>query len=170
MNTKSDRELSASVNRRGFMDDMSRGLSGIALASLLAGDELLSGQASVAESSTANSRATDSGKAPSRPKIDPSRPFAARDAHFTARAKNVVVIFCSGACSHLDTFDYKPELIARHGQSMPGADGLITFQGEQGNLTKSPWKFRPRGESGKWFPISCRNWATSRMTCASSTR
>ena len=32
---------------------------------------------------------------------------------------------------------------------MPGADGLITFQGAQGNLRQSPWTFRPRGESGK---------------------
>ncbi len=32
---------------------------------------------------------------------------------------------------------------------MPGADGLVTFQGKQGNLTKSPWEFRPRGECGK---------------------
>ncbi|MEZ5945065.1 MAG: DUF1501 domain-containing protein [Planctomycetaceae bacterium] len=69
--------------------------------------------------------------------------------HFPARAKNVVVIFCSGACSHLDTFDYKPELISRHGQPLPGGDELVTFQGAQGNLTKSPWEFRPRGESGK---------------------
>ena len=59
------------------------------------------------------------------------------------------MIFCSGACSHLDTFDYKPELIKRHGQPMPGGDKLITFQGEQGNLTRSPWEFRPRGQSGK---------------------
>ena len=44
------------------------------------------------------------------------------------------MIFCSGAVSHLDTFDYKPELIKRHGQPMPGADKLVTFQGEQGNL------------------------------------
>ena len=32
---------------------------------------------------------------------------------------------------------------------MPGAEGLKTFQGDQGNLTKSPWKFKPRGQSGK---------------------
>ena len=31
---------------------------------------------------------------------------------------------------------------------MPGGN-IVTFQGEQGNLTQSPWKFRPRGESGK---------------------
>jgi hypothetical protein len=59
------------------------------------------------------------------------------------------MIFCSGAVSQVDTFDYKPELIKRHGQPMPGAEGLITFQGQQGNLTKSPWEFRPRGQSGK---------------------
>ncbi len=59
------------------------------------------------------------------------------------------MIFCSGAVSQIDTFDYKPELIKRHGQPMPGAEGLITFQGQQGNLNKSPWEFRPRGQSGK---------------------
>ena len=32
---------------------------------------------------------------------------------------------------------------------MPGAGGLITFQGEQGNLVKPLWKFEPRGQSGK---------------------
>ena len=32
---------------------------------------------------------------------------------------------------------------------MPGGDKLITFQGEQGNLTQSPWEFKPRGQSGK---------------------
>ena len=36
------------------------------------------------------------------------------------RAKRVLMIFCSGACSHLDTWDYKPELIKYDGQPMPG--------------------------------------------------
>ena len=60
-------------------------------------------------------------------------------------------IFCTGAVSHLDTWDYKPELIKRHGQPMPGVEKLITFQGENGNLARSPWTFRPRGESGKYI-------------------
>ena len=34
-------------------------------------------------------------------------------------------------------------------QPMPGADKLITFQGENGNLVQSPWVFKPRGQSGK---------------------
>ncbi len=128
------------LDRRGFLQHSATGLSGIALAMLLARQGLLADDAP---------RLTVGGKTPIRPKIDPGRPFAPRDAHFPAAAKNVLVIFCSGACSHLDTFDYKPELIARHGQPMPGADNLVTFQGQQGNLTKSPWTFRPRGESGK---------------------
>ncbi|MCD8534746.1 MAG: DUF1501 domain-containing protein [Verrucomicrobia bacterium] len=78
-----------------------------------------------------------------------SNPYAARTPMNAPAAQNVLVIFCSGACSQLETFDYKSELIRRNGQPMPGADGLRTFQGEQGNLTRSPWEFRPRGQSGK---------------------
>ena len=72
---------------------------------------------------------------PDRPER-PSRPAA----HFPPKARRVVHIFCTGAVSHLDTWDYKPELIKRHGQPMPGAEKLITFQGENGNLTRSPWE------------------------------
>ncbi|MCH2365193.1 MAG: DUF1501 domain-containing protein, partial [Planctomycetes bacterium] len=127
------------LNRRSFLGNMSSGLGGIALAQLLNSQGLLGSE--------------DDGKAPSekkplRPEIDPRRPFAPRKPHFKPRARNVVVIFCAGACSHIDTFDYKPELIKRHGKPMPGGK-LITFQGEQGNLIKSPWEFKPRGKSGK---------------------
>ena len=119
------------LNRRHFLQHTSQGLGGIALASLLAREGLL---------------ATEG---PIRPRIDVGKPFASRKPHFKAKANKVLVIFCSGACSQLDTFDYKPELIKRHGQPMPGADKLITFQGAQGNLTRSPWEFKPRGQSGK---------------------
>jgi len=118
------------LNRRSFLGNTVSGLGSIALASLLAQDQLLA-------------------ETPIRPHINPGQPFAPRSPHGAAAAKNVLVIFCSGACSQVDTFDYKPELIKRHGQPMPGADKLVTFQGQQGNLTKSPWKFRPRGECGK---------------------
>ncbi|MEQ1841191.1 MAG: DUF1501 domain-containing protein, partial [Verrucomicrobiales bacterium] len=121
------------LNRRNFLGHTARGLGGIALASLLQDEKLL---------------ASASG-GPIRPDIHPGQPFAARHGHHPAKAKNVLVIFCAGACSQIDTFDYKPELIKRHGQPMPGADKIITFQGEQGMLTKSPWEFKPRGESGK---------------------
>ena len=120
------------LSRRSFMNDMRNGLSGIALAQLLGNEGLLAAD-----------------KTPLRPQIDPANPNASREPHFAAKAKNVLVIFCAGACSPLDTFDYKEELIKRHGQPLPGADDLLTFQGQQGNLTRSPWEFKPRGESGK---------------------
>src|SRR6267378_226642 len=88
---------------------------------------------------------------PIRPQWSPQNPLAPRPPHFPGKAKNVLVLFCSGACSHLDTWDYKPELIKRHGQQMPGNENLITFQGEQGNLTRSPYEFKPRGRSGKFI-------------------
>ncbi|MFN9972783.1 MAG: DUF1501 domain-containing protein, partial [Phycisphaerae bacterium] len=115
-------------NRRGFFAETVTGLSQIALAALFAENGLLADV-------TSSGSSTVSGTAPIRPVIDPARPFAARQPQGTARANRVLMIFCSGACSHIDTFDYKPELIARHGQSMPGSETLITFQGEQGNLT-----------------------------------
>ena len=84
------------------------------------------------------------------PRFDPQAPLAPRNAHFPAKAKRVLMIFCSGACSHLDTWDYKPELIKRHDTPMPGSDKLVTFQGKSGNLIQSPWQFKPRGQSGKY--------------------
>ncbi|HTD65045.1 MAG TPA: DUF1501 domain-containing protein [Candidatus Limnocylindria bacterium] len=118
------------MNRRDFLRFGGTGLSSIALLSLLAEQKLL-------------------GKEPLRPQWSPERPYAPRAPHFTPKAKNVVVIFCSGALSHIDAWDYKPELIKRHDQPMPGQDKLITFQGKNGNLVKPLWEFRPRGQSGK---------------------
>jgi len=83
------------------------------------------------------------------PQIDPTRPYAPRPAHFAPQATRVIEIFCSGALSHVDTFDYKPELVRRDGQPLPGNEKLVSFQGPNGNLTKPLWKYRPRGESGK---------------------
>jgi len=118
------------LNRRNFLGHTATGLGGIALAHLLGREQA-------------------SATTPIRPNIQPANPNAPRLPHFEARAKRVLMIFCSGAVSQIDTFDYKPELIKRHGQPMPGAEGLVTFQGQQGNLTKSPWEFRPKGQSGK---------------------
>ncbi len=103
----------------------------------------------LAEEAQAATAASPSGERPIRPLIDPAAPYAPWPPHFEPKAKNVVLIFCSGALSHVDTFDYKPELIRRHDTPMPvDGDKLITFQGEQGNLMKPQWEFPPRSESG----------------------
>lgn len=120
------------LNRRELFGNFSTGLAGLALAALNDSRPLLANELG-----------------PIRPEIDPSQPHAPRRPHHAPKAKNVLMIFCSGALSHIDTWDYKPELIKRHDTPMPGSDKLITFQGENGNLIKSPWAFRPRGQCGK---------------------
>lgn len=120
------------TDRRAFLRDAGTGLGGIALAALLAEHGLLANDAS-----------------PIRPDIRLDAPLGARKPHFAPKAKRVLAVFCSGAVSHVDTFDYKPELVKRDGQPLPGGDKLVTFQGAQGNLVKPLWAFKPRGQSGK---------------------
>ncbi len=115
------------LDRRRFLAHLGSGLGGMALLHLLADD-----------------------RAPLRPAIRPDAPLAPRPPHFNPRARRVLHVFCSGACSHLDTFDYKPELLKRDGQPLPGAKDLVTFQGANGNLARSPYAFRPRGQCGKY--------------------
>ncbi len=69
--------------------------------------------------------------------------------HFAPKAKRVLQIFCPGAASHIDLWEHKPELEKRHGTPLPGEENLVSFQGKNGNLMKSPWPFAPAGESGK---------------------
>src|SRR5262245_11301557 len=40
-------------------------------------------------------------------------------AHFPAKAKRVIYLFQSGAPSHLDLFDWKPQLEAKRGIELP---------------------------------------------------
>jgi len=50
----------------------------------------------------------------------------------------------------VDTFDYKPDLAKHHGKPLTGKGTLDTFFGKPGNLMKSPYAFRRRGQSGMW--------------------
>ncbi len=79
----------------------------------------------------------------------PRETGAAVGPHFVPKAKCVLQIFCPGAASHIDLWDYKPELQRRSGRPPPAGAELVTFQGKNGALMGSPWEFKPRGESGK---------------------
>ncbi|MFL5339293.1 MAG: DUF1501 domain-containing protein [Gemmataceae bacterium] len=114
------------LDRRTFLQFAGTGLGGIALAKLFAEE-----------------------RSPIRPVIRPEAPLAPRPPHYAAKARRVLMIFCSGAVSHVDTWDWKPELAKRDGQPLPGSAKLVTFQGENGNLAKPHWPFRPRGQCGK---------------------
>lgn len=74
---------------------------------------------------------------------------ASGNTNFLPRAKRVLQIFCPGGASHVDLWDYKPELERRDGQYLPEG-AFLSFMGKNGPLMKSPWKFRQRGEAGSW--------------------
>ena len=120
------------LDRRNFLRTTGGAFGGLGLAHLLASE----------------SAADLTGKASIRPQIDPDRPYAPRPSHFPMPAKRVLVVFCPGAVSHVDTFDYKPMLAKLHGQKPPQIPA-VTFEGPSGNIAKPFWGFKPRGESGK---------------------
>jgi hypothetical protein len=119
------------LDRRGFLGDSATALGSIALASLLAEERAAAAAA------------------PIRPAIDPARPHAARSPHSPPKAKNVLVIFCAGAVSQLETWDWKPELVQWDDKPLPGGPA-VTFQGPAGNLARPQYDFKPRGQTGKW--------------------
>jgi hypothetical protein len=70
--------------------------------------------------------------------------------HHPAKAKRIVQLFMSGAASQCDTFDYKPQLIARNGQKFDPGGKVELFQSSPGAVMASPWQWKQRGQSGKW--------------------
>ena len=78
-------------------------------------------------------------------------PLAPKLPHFAAKAKSVIWLFMNGGPSHVDTWDYKPELTKRDGQELPNFDPTTGFfSGQVGPLMKSPFKWAQHGQSGKW--------------------
>lgn len=72
-------------------------------------------------------------------------PLASKEPHFAARAKRVIFLSMRGAPSHVDTFDYKPQL-----QKDNGKQGKYArLRGSR--LMGSPWEFSQHGKSGLWI-------------------
>lgn len=112
--------------RRDFLWNSGGGLGGIALAHILGHDQLLA-------------------DAPV-PRADLNG-----GVHHRARAKRVVQFFMSGAASQCDLFDYKPELIRRHGEPFNPGGRVELFQSSPGPCMKSPFQWTQHGECGKWM-------------------
>jgi hypothetical protein len=78
-------------------------------------------------------------------------PLSPQDPHFPAKATSVIWLFMHGAPSHVDTWDYKPELAKRDGQTHEGFDQSTGFfAGAGGPIMKSPFRFAQFGETGSW--------------------
>jgi hypothetical protein len=67
-------------------------------------------------------------------------PLKPRAPHFAAKAKRVIFLFMQGAPSHVDTFDYKPELVSSDGKNVGGR-----------TILAPQWKFKQYGKSGLWI-------------------
>ncbi len=79
-------------------------------------------------------------------------PLAPRQPHFPARAKRVIFIFMQGGPSHVDSFDYKPQLEIDDGKMLPFDDSRTLAKTRQvisHRVMKSPWKFKQYGQSGQ---------------------
>ena len=116
--------MSPKYTRRQMLWEAGGGLAGIALAGMLARDQAR------AAASTSQLR-------------QPSRDFA-------PKAKSVIMVFLPGGISHVDTFDRKPALEKHHGQETRGANTITPFFGRRGTVMKSPFEFKPYGQTGHW--------------------
>jgi hypothetical protein len=114
------------INRRTFLSCAAYGLGGIALASLFG----------------RTVQAAD----------ERWRGVLAQP-HFPARAKRVIHLCMAGGPSHLETFDFKPELKALHGKPFPASftKGQQLAQLQNTTLTaRGPFvDFQPHGQSGQ---------------------
>ena len=108
------------LSRRDFLWQAGGGLGGLALASLLGTDRALASPGKLTGC-----------------------------LHHPPKAKRVVQFFMAGAASHLDLYDYKPELIKRHGQPSDFGEKVEAFQNGLGPWMRPFWDFQPYGRSGK---------------------
>ncbi len=122
------------TTRRNFLRTAGGGFGMLALQSLLARDELLASPAV-----TAN-------------------PLMPHQPHFPATAERVIFLFMSGGPSHVDLFDYKPELVRLGGKPIPDSFGEFKTRRKvaKNNLLPPLRPFRQHGQSGlevsDWLP------------------
>ena len=128
------------IARRTFLRDNSLGLGQIALGSLLLNDTVRADSAATG----VNSRSTNSIGLPGLP-------------HFAQKAKRVIYLFQSGGPSHVDLFDYTPELQKLHGSELPpsvrGSQRVTGMTAGQGSfpVVAPMWKMQQVGDNGTWM-------------------
>ena len=117
------------INRRSFLSRTSLGLGATALASLAKPDWL-----------SAASEPKSVGALPGLP-------------HLAAKAKRVIFLCMAGGPSHLETFDYKPELARLDGQPMPESftkgQPIAQLQNTKLKCLGPLFPFRRHGQSGQ---------------------
>ncbi len=84
--------------------------------------------------------------------------FGQKRPHFAPKADRVIFLFMAGGPSHLELFDYKPELVKHDGQPTPleilkgkRFAFMDTFSKETPKLLGTRRTFKQYGQSGQWF-------------------
>jgi len=74
----------------------------------------------------------------------PTSSLLAKPPLFPQRAKRIIFIFMAGGPSHVDTFDYKPELFAKDGKEIDfvGVRTNTFGKASKRNLMKPLWDFK----------------------------
>ena len=128
------------IHRRTFLGRSGLSLGGAALSGLLARDGLA---------------ATASGAA-GRTEAAATYPGAVFPLHHPPRAKSVIFLCLAGGPSHLETFDFKPQLAKLDGREMPesvtAGQPIAQLQGQKLICLGPRTTFTPRGASGT--PVS----------------
>jgi hypothetical protein len=70
--------------------------------------------------------------------------------HFAPRAKAVIFLFMYGGPSHVDTFDYKPELYRLDGKTIKVRTRGRGGSKDEGRIVGPKWQFAQHGRCGKW--------------------
>ena len=123
--------------RRQFLSGSAAGLGATALAGLL-NPQLFAAP----------------GKVPDRGK---PRPGTLKELHFAPKAKRVIYLVMSGGPSHIDLFDYKPQLKKHHGEELPASIRMgqritgMTAGQKSFPCASSIFKFEQHGKCGRWL-------------------
>ncbi|MEQ8211598.1 MAG: DUF1501 domain-containing protein [Lacipirellulaceae bacterium] len=115
--------------RREFLWQTGAGFGATALTGMLAGDHLFN-QAKGAERFI--------------------NPLAPKPAPRIAKAKSVIFLFMYGGPSHIDTFDYKPDMQGMDNKTVDVKTFGRGGKKNQGRIVEPRWKFHQYGECGKW--------------------
>lgn len=85
------------------------------------------------------------------------RPGVLPKTHFPGKAKRVIYLVMSGGPSHIDLFDYKPQLKKHHGEELPASVRMgqrvtgMTAGQKAFPCASSLFKFQRHGQSGAWI-------------------
>jgi hypothetical protein len=119
--------------RREFLWQAGGAFTSVALAGMLSGDGFLDRQAVAADGASKY-----------------VNPLAPKQPHFTPKAKSVIFLFMYGGPSHVDTFDYKPELYPLDGKTITVKTKGRGGEKSQGRVVGPKWSFKQYGQSGQW--------------------